>query len=197
VCFIQAWLKWDGEHQGTCFNLSAQLFALAGINIGQDLFICLLPLMKLARLTLPARKKTVVCFTFLVGLFVTLCSVVRLQYLVEWGTTDNPTWYYNPIALWSAIECNLAVTCACLPAVFGLCQRAYRYSKGVAANSVPSAIAKADGRRSGDLGQWHPMSPRPSTAIREIDARDVNLPNWTRDGKPRDFVKVEAAGQRS
>lgn len=125
-----AWLRWDNEHTGTCIDLNAQVFALAGINIAQDIAVVFLPLPKVVYLNLSWRKKLAVCSIFLVGLFVTACSIIRLQYLVSYGTTTNVTWFYNPIVLWSDVECTIAVICACLPSIAGLFQRLYRYGIG-------------------------------------------------------------------
>lgn len=125
-----AWLLWDGEHKGTCINTQALIYACSAINIVLDSMVFFLPIPKLMQLEVSGRKKIGICLTFLVGLFVTICSAVRLQYLVQWGASRNPTWDYTQIAIWSAIEGNLSVICACLPAMAGPIKRAWQRTLG-------------------------------------------------------------------
>jgi hypothetical protein len=161
-------MGWTGEYSGSCFNLTAHIFAISGFNIGLDLLVCFLPLPKLFAMTLPLKKKLLAISIFLVGLFVTICSVIRLQYLVQWGATDNPMWHYNPIAIWSSIECNLAIFCACLPSIAGLIQRVYRSSAGL--DSTMDASSRRTARRSLQYDHWH----------------ELKCPEYGNPDKPRD-----------
>jgi len=65
------------------------------------------------------RKKIMVILTFLVGLIGTICSIIRLKYLTEWGKLTNVTMHYTDIAIWSAVEGDVGVICACMPAIMG------------------------------------------------------------------------------
>lgn len=62
-------------------------------------------------------------FTFLLGLFVTICSIVRLKFLVGWANSTNPTYDYANLAMWSLVELNAGVICACLPGMASLFRR--------------------------------------------------------------------------
>lgn len=115
----------DDPRRGTCIDLNALIFATASLNILFDLTTILLPIPKLWSLSIPTRKKLAVVATFTVGLLVTLCSIIRLRTLAVWGNDPNVTYQYNPIAIWSNVEINLGVVCACMPAVAGLMQRLY------------------------------------------------------------------------
>lgn len=104
---------------------------MAGTNIALDILVYILPITMLLRIkTMPVRKKIGVGLMFSVGLFVTICSIIRLRYLVQWGKTTNPTWHNNYPALWSMVETNLSVVCACLPSMAGLFQRMYKVVSG-------------------------------------------------------------------
>ena len=131
-----AWLKWDGTHSGFCINTVAQIIAFSGINIIFDLTVFLLPIPRLLQLNVSTTKKTAVLSVFLVGLFITICSIVRLQFLLQWGTSTNPTWQYNPLAIWSSVECNLGVACACMPTLSGPFKRLWH--KTIGSRSSPS-----------------------------------------------------------
>lgn len=69
------------------------------------------------------KTKLGVIFTFLLGLFVTICSVVRLKFLAGWASSTNQTYDYANLALWSLIELNAGVICACLPGMASLFRR--------------------------------------------------------------------------
>ena len=85
-----------------------------------DLVVCFLPVPKLMAIQVQDKQRKVgVVLTFLVGLFVTTCSMVRLKYLSHIDETTNPTFDYTAISLWSGIECEVGVICACMPTVIG------------------------------------------------------------------------------
>lgn len=115
------WTQWTGEAPyGSCINLEAQVYSSSATNITLDLIVFFLPIPKLVGLQVhDTRKKVMVVLTFLVGLLGTICSIVRLRYLTQWGKTTNATMHYNNIAIWSAVEGDVGVICACIPAIAG------------------------------------------------------------------------------
>ncbi|KAK4495211.1 hypothetical protein PRZ48_013540 [Zasmidium cellare] len=137
-----AWTDWDGLHHGHCINRAGQIYALGAINIAYDVFVFVLPLHNFLKLNISWRRKMGVCLIFMVGLLVTVCSIVRLQYLVKVGLSSNPTWDYNATVIWSSIECNFSVICTCMPAMAGLLQRLWATMTGNPL-STSSAESKA------------------------------------------------------
>ncbi|KAI5361385.1 hypothetical protein Slin15195_G124990 [Septoria linicola] len=93
-----AWERWDSTKEGTCLDVLATLFACAAINIVLDFMVCLLPIPKLTALNMSTPKKIGISFIFVLGLFVTICSIVRFNYLVKFAHSTNPSWDYQPIA---------------------------------------------------------------------------------------------------
>lgn len=80
----------------------------------------MLPIPKLLAIQVQdKRRKAGVVLTFLIGLFVTACSMVRLKYLSNVSQITNPTYDYTQISLWSGIESEVGVICACMPTVIG------------------------------------------------------------------------------
>ncbi|OAQ65351.2 hypothetical protein VFPPC_06466 [Pochonia chlamydosporia 170] len=81
-----------------------------------DILMLLLPAPYIYTLQLRKGQKFALAGIFLVGLFVTLVSVIRLNYLLK-GNLQDPdiTWNFVDIGLWSVIEGNIAMVCACLP----------------------------------------------------------------------------------
>ncbi|EMF07960.1 uncharacterized protein SEPMUDRAFT_31767, partial [Sphaerulina musiva SO2202] len=125
-----SWHFWDGLHQGSCANRAAQLYALGAINICYDVVVFILPLHNFLKLNISWRRKTGVLTIFMVGMLVTICSIIRLQYLVKIGHSSNPTWEYSNAVIWSSVECNFSVICTCMPAMAGLLQRIWAKLSG-------------------------------------------------------------------
>ena len=114
------WNQWDGEHEGVCLDTQAAIYVNSAFNIFFDLVVFFLPVPKLIALQVrETRRKVGVILTFLVGLFVTICSIVRLKYLSNLGNLTNATYHYNTIALWSGLEGDVGVICACMPTIAG------------------------------------------------------------------------------
>lgn len=86
-----SWTRWDGEHLGTCNNINAQIFAAAALNVALDILVIGLPMPQLWKMTMNWRKKALVMLMFGVGFFVTVVSILRLQYLIQFGNSHNVT----------------------------------------------------------------------------------------------------------
>ncbi len=143
------WTHWDGEHEGKCMNINAIAWANAGISIALDFWMLAIPLAQLKALNLQWKKKIGVALMFIVGtlyvyplsslfplaafsdlcLFlpssVTVMSIVRLQALVTFAQSSNPTWDNYPVSLWSTIEINVGIICTCMPTLRLMLVRAF------------------------------------------------------------------------
>ena len=138
MALAQAWHNWDGLHVGHCVNRSAQIYVLGAFNIAYDVIVFVFPLHNFLKLNISWQRKFGVCLIFMIGLLVTVCSIVRLQYLVKIGVSQNPTWDYNSTVIWSSVECNLSVMCTCMPAMTGLIQRVWAAISGMPLTSNAS-----------------------------------------------------------
>ncbi|EOO03146.1 putative cfem domain-containing protein [Phaeoacremonium minimum UCRPA7] len=123
VAFVQCsplsfyWTNWDHAHKGTCLNINAIGWANAAISIALDLWMLAIPLSQLPALNLHWKKKIGVALMFCVGTFVTVVSILRLQSLVHFANSLNPTWDNFDVSLWSATELNVGIICACMPSL--------------------------------------------------------------------------------
>ncbi|KAK6005792.1 hypothetical protein QM012_007434 [Aureobasidium pullulans] len=115
-----AWLKWDGQHHGKCLDLNADGWASASINIILDLIVMTLPMKQLTVLNMSWQRKVGVIGMFLGGGFVTIVSILRLKYLIQFAHTENVTWDYLPVGYWSAVEAQVGIMVACAPAIRSL-----------------------------------------------------------------------------
>ncbi|KAH7327789.1 putative PTH11-typeG-protein-coupled receptor [Stachybotrys elegans] len=112
------WQRWDGEHQGECMNVNAIAWSHSSISIALDIWMLAIPLWELKKIALDWKKKVGVALMFLIGTFVTVVSIIRLQWIVNFGARSlNPTWENLNIIMWSAIEVHVGIMCACLPSL--------------------------------------------------------------------------------
>ncbi|KAK2755245.1 CFEM domain-containing protein [Colletotrichum kahawae] len=146
------WQRWDGEHQGTCININAVPWANAVISILLDIWMLVLPLSRIRTLNLHWWKKLAVGMMFCVGTFVTIVSILRLRSLVQFATSQNPTWDQFDIAFWTTLEVPTGIICCCLPAIrlilikifprlFGMLTKRYdshKYSEDPSSGNNPS-----------------------------------------------------------
>jgi hypothetical protein len=76
-----------------------------------------IPLSQLRALNLHLKKKIGVALMFVVGTFVTIVSVIRLSSLIDFRATQNASWDYWNVAIWSTIEMTIGIIFACMPAI--------------------------------------------------------------------------------
>ncbi len=119
---------------GQCIPLLTEFICSAPVNIVTDLAILALPLPVLTGMRLPPRQKIILIMTFALGIFVTIVDVVRIYYLqkaisdasssalsgdddlnTSFGNSPEFAWNASLALLWSAIEVNIGIACACIP----------------------------------------------------------------------------------
>ncbi|PMD42414.1 hypothetical protein L207DRAFT_632186 [Hyaloscypha variabilis F] len=54
---------------------------------------------------------------FVVGIFITIVSILRLQSLVHFANSSNPTWDNLNVSQWSTIEINVGIIYAYMPSL--------------------------------------------------------------------------------
>ncbi|KAL2856463.1 hypothetical protein BJY01DRAFT_263517 [Aspergillus pseudoustus] len=119
------WTKWDGEHEGHCTSHNALLLAHAIMNIVLDVVVIGIPMPILFRLHMSLEKRIGMCVMFAVGIVVTIISIFRLVEAVGFNNTMNPTKDFVPVGMWSLLEIDIGIMCACMPGIRALCKRLY------------------------------------------------------------------------
>ncbi|KAF4780690.1 CFEM domain-containing protein [Colletotrichum scovillei] len=117
------WTQWDGEHQGKCGNVNVMAFINGGVNIAIDFILFVLPVTQFITVSWTLKKKIGVSLIFLVGLSVTASSGIRLATLAKFGGTQNPTYDYKELSIWSLVEMHMSVICACMPGMTSFIRR--------------------------------------------------------------------------
>ncbi len=135
-----------------CIPLLTEFICAAPVNIVTDLAILALPIPVLTGMRLPSRQKTILVLTFTLGIFVTIVDVVRIYYLQQaigetpTGASTDPgsrfggeadfAWNASLSLMWSAVEVNIGIICACIPTLKPLILRL-----------LPSMLYDPDGTR--------------------------------------------------
>ncbi|KAL6354950.1 hypothetical protein LRP88_12308 [Fusarium phalaenopsidis] len=102
---------------GYSANVNAIGWANAAISISLDIWMLAIPMWYLRNLKLHWKKKIGVAAMFIVGTFVTIVSIIRLQYLVDLDSSQNPTYDQTDVSIWSTVEINVGIICASMPAL--------------------------------------------------------------------------------
>ncbi|CAH0046963.1 unnamed protein product [Clonostachys solani] len=85
-------------------------------NIVTDIVMIILPIPYIWSLQLPVQQKLALGGVFVVGIFVTIVSLVRLIQVINLDLTNvDITWNFASVGTWTIVEGNVAILCACLP----------------------------------------------------------------------------------
>ncbi|RGP66733.1 integral membrane [Fusarium sporotrichioides] len=104
------WKGWDKQHEGHCLDLQAVAWSFAIIGILLDLWMLGIPISQVRKLQLSPRKKAGVALMFLVGLVITVISLIRLKFVSQFHSdSQNPTWDYYEISKWSTVEITIGI----------------------------------------------------------------------------------------
>ncbi|KAJ8058289.1 hypothetical protein OCU04_012483 [Sclerotinia nivalis] len=105
---------WDLTVESKCIDSKWFFVGNSIPNILADIVILGLPMPDLWHLRMSRRSKAAVSGMFLLGGFVIVASGLRMYFMLKMDVMDI-TWSYVGLALWSAVEIDVAVISACLP----------------------------------------------------------------------------------
>ncbi|CAO1601017.1 hypothetical protein XANCAGTX0491_004685 [Xanthoria calcicola] len=138
-----------------CLDIIALYLSSAPINIITDLALLFLPMPILTAMRLPRNEKLILIVTFSFGAFVAAVDVVRIAYLQDAsssrarGTSGSSlvnqqdlSWIASLSFMWSAVEVDVGIICACVPGV-----------KPLAAKFFPKLLGRIKHAR--DYGYHH------------------------------------------
>ena len=164
-----------------CTEIVSLYLSSSPVNIITDLVILLLPMPVLKSMHLPQKQKIILYITFGFGVFVTVVDIVRISYLQQASETrlremiagshssssskneemQDFSYYAAYTFMWSAIEVNVGICCASVPALKPLVSR-------FAPNMIKDAIKSSPGKKYGSKTSMedsqgstmkHPVSP--------------------------------------
>ncbi|KAK7225806.1 hypothetical protein V2G26_013809 [Clonostachys chloroleuca] len=137
--------QWTLTIPSTSINQKPFWCASGVINIVLDLIILAIPQARVWRLQLSSRKKILLSLVFLLGGFVVVASIVRIVYMFTIDVADL-TYTFAVPGIWTNVETNTSIICACLPTVYSLfAQNGERHAKKVS-TSLLGASGFSSGR---------------------------------------------------
>ncbi|CRG85501.1 Glucose/galactose transporter [Talaromyces islandicus] len=125
----------------TCTDIVTIYLSSAPVNLITDIAIFLLPVPILTKLRLPRKQKIILIVTFSFGVFTAVVDVIRVAYLQSAATSrvqmihrtqsvgltsklgQDFSWYGAFTFMWSAVEVNTGIMCACVPGLKPLAAR--------------------------------------------------------------------------
>ncbi|KAI1799457.1 hypothetical protein F4811DRAFT_565537 [Daldinia bambusicola] len=106
----------DKSLKGTCIDNGKFWYANSGFSIATDIIILTLPMTLVYALQIPRVQKAALMIVFALGVFVVITSCLRVTTIDIQAKTPDPT-YDIASTMWTIIEMNVALVCACLPQI--------------------------------------------------------------------------------
>ncbi|EAS31883.3 uncharacterized protein CIMG_07362 [Coccidioides immitis RS] len=133
--------SWDKSIAHKCINKNAFWYGFAVTNTSLDFILLLLPIQPVLKLHLHWKEKVGLLGVFALGTFVCITSIIRTTAVAQ--TTTGPkkdiTWDFIPRSVWTLVEANTGIICACLPILKGplgrLFPRLFHLSTGKGTNN--------------------------------------------------------------
>jgi hypothetical protein len=112
--------SWDLSLAATAKCVDKKSFYVGGSvpNVITDVILVILPLPYVWRLHASVAQRVVLGGIFALGAFVSIVSMIRLSVLLDTANgAFDVTYTYKDVYMWSLVEINVGLTCACLPSL--------------------------------------------------------------------------------
>lgn len=123
-----------------------------------------------------------------------MVSVIRLQALVTFGKSSNPTWDNFPVSLWSTVEINVGIICTCMPTLRLMLVRAFPAlgagSSYGRAYYHPSGVKGVSSKGRGGISQGRTHENLSSTSKLNGTQHDGSLGS-SAAGKPMGIIRQQ------
>ncbi|KAI0140576.1 hypothetical protein BJ166DRAFT_604139 [Pestalotiopsis sp. NC0098] len=169
---------WDKDIQGTCIDNGKFWYANGGFSIATDLLILLLPMPLVYALQIPRVQKAALMLVFTLGIFVVITSCLRLTTLNSQARTPDPT-FDIASTMWTTIEMNVAILCACLPQIRPLIVKFFPKLMAASYSNGRSARMPCDNDRP-KMGKGNPSSSEESRWVHVQSKDGIHLTNIRR-----------------
>ncbi|RFU25224.1 hypothetical protein B7463_g11110, partial [Scytalidium lignicola] len=113
----------DPTSHGKCINISAFFIGNGIASVVTDFLILATPIPMVWRLQMPIQKRMSVLGIFALGGFVCIAGIVRVYVLAKMFQSQDLTWNMSQAFVWSSVEPNIGIVCACLPTLYPLVRR--------------------------------------------------------------------------
>jgi hypothetical protein len=121
---------------GTCYTYYPIMTASAIIHTATDLWLIILILPHVIKMTIPRGQKIGLAFVLTLGLFVACASLTRIAVAHQFLNPKLAQWDSFSFAIWTTLETSLGVICASIPMLRPLA----RQIMGRKLSSMPEVI---------------------------------------------------------
>ncbi|KND90633.1 hypothetical protein TOPH_04733 [Tolypocladium ophioglossoides CBS 100239] len=136
--------SWNPHMAGTCLPPGPSFTGYAVVTIVSDVVVALLPIPVLLKLNIRLGKKVGLIAIFMLGLFTTLCSILRYLQIQRIQHGDGNS---TMLVLWGTIEFNVGNMVSSLPFLAPVCMRKARdYHTKHSGNGYGSSHGMSGGR---------------------------------------------------
>ncbi|CAG7946893.1 unnamed protein product [Penicillium nalgiovense] len=157
---------WNKTIPGSCINITTNWYANAGFSIATDIVILTLPMYPLYKSKIVLKRKIALMGVFALGAFVAVTSILRMRTL-DFSSTSPDTTYDIASSVWTMMEENVAITCACLPMMWTPLARLFPsfFSLDHGTDSYGSSGTTKSGPKvtSWPRGNWNLVHVQPDT----------------------------------
>ncbi|PYI26787.1 hypothetical protein BP00DRAFT_450878 [Aspergillus indologenus CBS 114.80] len=154
--------QWKYWMPSTTIHNKSFWIAMGIVNILLDATILALPQPVVWRLHQTRRRRILLSLVFSLGGFVCVASIIRLIYMATVDITDLTYTFVTP-GIWTMVEMNMSIICACLPVIPNLVQHVRTSRSTVGASTGWSSMAYLRAFRSNKSGFSAPSSIRSHT----------------------------------
>ncbi|KIW06026.1 uncharacterized protein PV09_03205 [Verruconis gallopava] len=131
--------------KGECFDNGMALFTTAVLNTLSEAIVAALPLPIILSLNLSRRQRRITIGMLCGGFVVVIVGCVRVYYLWVLLVTHDPSWWSQPHWICSEVEMDVAIICACVPAITPVLRRVFKGGWHAAKRVNPSfSMARSD-----------------------------------------------------
>ncbi|MCJ1398245.1 hypothetical protein MMC11_001442 [Xylographa trunciseda] len=133
-----------------------------------DFSLAVFPIFIMWNLQMRLKRKIAICCVMGLGIFAVVCAIIKITTLPELADHTDYTYATVPLLLWSAVEENVIITCACIPTLGPLLV----YLQGKDLKSVFRAVSQS----------WRPRDRSEQMALKGQDST-ARISGSTRDNR--------------
>lgn len=144
---LQVDKSWNPLKVGTCLPPGPSFTGYAVVTIISDVIVTILPIPILLRLNVKLEKKLGLIVVFILGIFTTICSVMRYSQIdrIQFGDGNS-----TMLVLWGTIEFNVGNIVSSLPFLAPVCMRKAKGYRSKQSGSYGQSNSHAFGGKTGD-----------------------------------------------